>query len=40
MEQAGGRVRVVQGDPFNIKITVEKDLEIAEAMLTCRTGSV
>ncbi len=40
MEQAGGRVRVVEGDPFNIKITVEKDLEIAEAMLTCRTGSV
>lgn len=40
VEQAEGRVRVVQGDPFNIKITVEKDLEIAEAMLTCRTGSV
>ncbi len=40
MELAGGRVRVVEGDPFNIKITVGKDLEIAEAMLTCRTGSV
>lgn len=40
IEQAGGMVRVVEGDPFNIKITVAKDLEIAEAMLTCRTGSV
>ncbi|HON38213.1 MAG TPA: 2-C-methyl-D-erythritol 4-phosphate cytidylyltransferase [Desulfomonilia bacterium] len=40
IEQAGGVVRVVEGDPFNIKITVAKDLEIAEAMLTCRTGSV
>ena len=40
MELAGGTVRVVEGDPCNIKITVGKDLEIAEAMLTCRTGSV
>lgn len=39
VENAGGTVRTVPGDPFNIKITLRKDLELAEAMLTCRTGS-
>ncbi|HRC99270.1 MAG: 2-C-methyl-D-erythritol 4-phosphate cytidylyltransferase [Bacteriovoracaceae bacterium] len=40
IENEGGTIRIVQGDPYNIKITLRKDLELAEAMLACRTGSV
>ena len=40
VENAGGVVRTVEGDPMNIKITVKKDLEMAEALLACRTVSV
>ncbi|HQI02910.1 MAG TPA: 2-C-methyl-D-erythritol 4-phosphate cytidylyltransferase [Deltaproteobacteria bacterium] len=39
IEAVGGRIRIVEGDPFNMKITVRQDMEIAEAILRCRTGS-
>jgi 2-C-methyl-D-erythritol 4-phosphate cytidylyltransferase len=38
MEDAGMRVRVVEGDPLNVKITRPEDLVLAEAVLRCRTG--
>jgi 2-C-methyl-D-erythritol 4-phosphate cytidylyltransferase len=37
IENLGGKVRLVQGDPFNIKITLKEDIYIAEALLRCRT---
>jgi 2-C-methyl-D-erythritol 4-phosphate cytidylyltransferase len=37
IENLGGKVRLVQGDPFNIKITLKEDIYIAEALLKCRT---
>lgn len=37
IENFGGKVRLVQGDPFNIKITLKEDIYIAEAILRCRT---
>jgi 2-C-methyl-D-erythritol 4-phosphate cytidylyltransferase len=39
VEEAGGRVRIVEGDPLNVKITLQEDLILAEAILRCRTGS-
>ncbi len=39
IEEAGGKVGLVPGDPFNIKITLKEDLSIAEALLRCRTES-
>jgi 2-C-methyl-D-erythritol 4-phosphate cytidylyltransferase len=39
VEEQGGRVRLVEGDPFNIKITLAQDVEIAEALLRCRSES-
>lgn len=33
VEQAGHRVRVVDGEPTNIKITTEQDLRVAEALV-------
>lgn len=39
VEAAGGEVRVVEGDPLNIKVTIEQDLVLAEAILTCRSRS-
>jgi 2-C-methyl-D-erythritol 4-phosphate cytidylyltransferase len=30
VEQAGGTVRVVEGDPRNVKVTTARDLELAE----------
>lgn len=38
MEAMGYRVRVVEGDPLNIKITYPPDIKLAEAILACRTG--
>lgn len=40
VEDLGGRVRLVEGDPYNIKITVAEDIAIAEALLRCRSESV
>jgi 2-C-methyl-D-erythritol 4-phosphate cytidylyltransferase len=40
IEALGGRIRLVEGDPFNMKITLRQDMEIAEAILKCRTESV
>lgn len=40
IESLGGTIRLVEGDPFNIKITLRQDMEIAEAILKCRTESV
>lgn len=37
IEKAGGKVRLVKGDPYNIKITLPEDILLAEAILTCRT---
>lgn len=34
VEQAGGRVRLVDGDPRNVKITTRFDLHLAEALLS------
>jgi len=39
VELAGGKVRLVQGDPYNIKITLKEDRYIAEAILQCHTES-
>lgn len=36
VEADGGRVVVVPGDPFNIKVTTRADLEIAEALFSRR----
>jgi 2-C-methyl-D-erythritol 4-phosphate cytidylyltransferase len=34
VEQQGGTVKVIPGDPYNIKITTPEDLKIAEALLS------
>ncbi|MBN2297145.1 MAG: 2-C-methyl-D-erythritol 4-phosphate cytidylyltransferase, partial [Deltaproteobacteria bacterium] len=39
VECTGGKVRLVQGDPYNIKITLKEDHYIAEAILKCHTES-
>jgi 2-C-methyl-D-erythritol 4-phosphate cytidylyltransferase len=39
VEDLGGKVRLVEGDPNNIKITVAEDIAIAEALLRCRSES-
>lgn len=39
VEELGGRVRLVEGDPYNVKITVAEDIAMAEALLKCRSGS-
>ena len=39
LESAGKLVRIVEGDPLNVKITFKEDIIIAEAILRCRTGS-
>ncbi len=36
IEEIGGKVRLVDGDPFNMKITLKQDMDIAEAILKCR----
>ena len=33
VEQAGGTVRVVAGDPRNMKVTTPEDLELAEYLM-------
>lgn len=38
IEQAGGVVRVVAGDPFNLKVTTPVDLKLAEILLSERLG--
>jgi 2-C-methyl-D-erythritol 4-phosphate cytidylyltransferase len=38
MESMGKAIRIVTGDPFNIKITFEKDLLLAEAIIVCLTA--
>ena len=35
VEEAGGRVVVVEAPPENIKVTTRRDLELAEALLGC-----
>jgi 2-C-methyl-D-erythritol 4-phosphate cytidylyltransferase len=37
MEKAGRTMRIVQGDPLNIKITFKDDISLAEAILSCHT---
>jgi 2-C-methyl-D-erythritol 4-phosphate cytidylyltransferase len=37
VEAAGGRVVVVPGDPYNLKITSRADLAVAEALLALRS---
>ena len=39
IENSGGKVGLVSGDPFNIKITLKEDIYIAEAILRCHTES-
>ncbi len=36
VERMGGKVKVIPGDPFNIKITSKRDLALAEALLVDR----
>jgi len=38
VERLGARVRLVAGDPANLKVTVPDDLELAEALLARRDG--
>ncbi len=38
-EQAGHRVRLVEGSPRNMKITTAKDLELAQALASRESGS-
>jgi 2-C-methyl-D-erythritol 4-phosphate cytidylyltransferase len=40
VESAGFPVRVVPGDPLNIKVTTPEDLLLAEAILSARNGCV
>lgn len=37
VEQAGGRVEIVEGSAFNLKITTPADLKLAEALVALRT---
>jgi 2-C-methyl-D-erythritol 4-phosphate cytidylyltransferase len=39
VERYGGKVRIFQGDPSNIKVTYEQDLTIVEAILRGRLES-
>ena len=39
LETAGLTVRIVDGDPYNIKITYPEDIPMAEAILRCLSGS-
>jgi len=39
LEAHGKTVRIVEGDPYNMKITFREDMMLAEAILKCRTGS-
>ena len=39
LEACGRTVRVVPGDPCNVKITFREDITLAEAILRCHTGS-
>jgi 2-C-methyl-D-erythritol 4-phosphate cytidylyltransferase len=36
IERAGGRVRVIEADPANIKVTSASDLRVAEMLLSSR----
>jgi 2-C-methyl-D-erythritol 4-phosphate cytidylyltransferase len=38
LEASGKAVRIVDGDPYNVKITFKDDIVLAEAILRCRTG--
>jgi 2-C-methyl-D-erythritol 4-phosphate cytidylyltransferase len=38
VERVGGRVRMVDGGPLNMKVTRPGDVELAEAILRARTG--
>ncbi len=38
LEASGKTVRIVEGDPYNVKITFKDDIVWAEAILKCRTG--
>jgi 2-C-methyl-D-erythritol 4-phosphate cytidylyltransferase len=37
LEASGKTVRVVEGDPYNVKITFRDDIVLAEAILRCHT---
>ena len=39
LESAGFRVRMIPGDPLNLKVTTRDDLLLAEAVLAARNGS-
>lgn len=36
VERIGGKIRVIAGDPFNIKVTTPEDLKLAEYLITVR----
>lgn len=38
LEASGKTVRIVEGDPYNVKITFKDDIVLAEAILRCHTG--
>jgi 2-C-methyl-D-erythritol 4-phosphate cytidylyltransferase len=38
LEASGKTVRIVEGDPYNVKITFRNDIVLAEAILRCHTG--
>ena len=38
LEASGNTVRIVEGDPYNVKITFKDDIVLAEAILRCHTG--
>jgi 2-C-methyl-D-erythritol 4-phosphate cytidylyltransferase len=38
VEQSGGRIRLIRGDPFNFKVTYPHDLALAEALLAGAAG--
>lgn len=39
LTRVGYRVRVVEGDPWNLKVTRPKDVSLAEAILNARAGA-
>jgi 2-C-methyl-D-erythritol 4-phosphate cytidylyltransferase len=40
LEHVGKRVKVIEGSPYNIKITTPEDLHIAKGMLSQLKGSL
>ncbi len=36
VERAGGKIKIIEGDPYNIKVTTQEDIELIETFLQSR----